>query len=109
MKKHFYKTKFLFLCTPIDIDFCVCGFLVVKLVGELDVEFGRGIGAACAAGVKCFFIHYYRQLEVEMIIGTLNFSTSVSRIYTSSLAGNIIVYMSKQGTKREEHFVFISR
>ena len=25
---------------------------------ELDVEFGRGNGAACAANVKCFFIHY---------------------------------------------------
>ena len=58
MKKYFYKTKFSFLCTTIDIDFCVCVFLVVKLVGELDVEFGRGIGAACAAGVKCFCIHY---------------------------------------------------
>ena len=58
MKKYFYKTKFSFLCTPIDIDFCVCVFLVVKLGGELDVEFGRGIGAACAPGVKCFFIHY---------------------------------------------------
>ena len=58
MKKYFYKTKFSFLCTPIDIDFCVCVFLVVKLDGEVDVEFGRGIGAACAAGVKCFFIHY---------------------------------------------------
>ena len=43
MKKYFYKTKFSFLCTPIDIDFCVCVFLVVKLGGELDVEFGRGI------------------------------------------------------------------
>ena len=58
MKKYFYKTKFSFLCTPIDIDFCVCVFLVEKLGGEVDVEFGRGIGAACAAGVKCFFIHY---------------------------------------------------
>ena len=25
---------------------------------ELDVEFGRGIRAACAPDVKCFFIHY---------------------------------------------------
>ena len=58
MKKYFYKTKLSFLCTPIDIDFCVCVFLVVKLGGEVDVEFGRGIGAACAAGVQCFFIHY---------------------------------------------------
>ena len=66
MKKYFYKTKFSFLCTPIDIDFCVCVFLVVKLVGEVDAEFGRGIGAACAPGVKfcfgnylyiCFFIY----------------------------------------------------
>ena len=61
MKKYFYKTKFSFLCTLIDIDFCVCVFLVVKLGEELDVEFGRGIGAACAAGVKCFFIHYLKQ------------------------------------------------
>ena len=60
MKKYFYKTKFSFLCTPIDIDFCVCVFLVVKLGGEVDVEFGRGIGAAHAAGVICFFIHYLR-------------------------------------------------
>ena len=25
---------------------------------ELDVEFGRGIGAILATDVKCFFIHY---------------------------------------------------
>ena len=43
MKKNFYKTKFSFLCTPIDIVFCVCVFLVVKLDVELDVEFGRGL------------------------------------------------------------------
>ena len=59
MKKYFYKTKFSFLCTPIDIDFCVCVFLVVKLDGEVDAEFGRGIGAACAAGVKYCFTHYW--------------------------------------------------
>ena len=58
MKKYFYKTKFSFLCTPIDIDFCVCIFLVVKLDGEVDAEFGRGNGAACAAGVKYCFTHY---------------------------------------------------
>ena len=63
MKKFFYKTKLSFLCTPIDIDFCVCVFLVVKLGGELDAEFGRGIGAACAPGVKCFFIHYWPGFE----------------------------------------------
>ena len=26
------------MCTPIDIDFCVCVFLVVKLGGEVDAE-----------------------------------------------------------------------
>ena len=41
MKKYFYKITFSFLCTPIDIDFCVCVFLVVKLGGELDVELVR--------------------------------------------------------------------
>ena len=39
MKKYFCKTKFSFLCTPIDIDFCVCVFLVVKL--EVDAELVR--------------------------------------------------------------------
>ena len=67
MKKYFYKTKFSFLCTPIDIDFCVCVFVVVKLVGELDVEFGRGIGAACAAGVKRFFIYYSNILRKYLL------------------------------------------
>ena len=80
MKKYFYKTKFLFLCTPIDIDFCVCGFLVVKLVGELDVEFGRGIGAACAAGVKCFF---FTLLTVQIVSGCTSYFC-----YTPSLRDN---------------------
>ena len=61
MKNFFYKTKFSFLCTPIDIDFCVCVFSVVKLGGEVDAEFGRGIGASRAAGVICFFVHYLRR------------------------------------------------
>ena len=77
MKKYFYKTKFSFLCTPIDIEFCVCVFLVVKLGGELDVEFGRGIGAARAVGVICFFCTLLTTLQwyqVTYILQSLFYS-----------------------------------
>ena len=36
--------------------FCVCVLLAVKLA----VNFGCEIGAACAAGVLCFFVHNLR-------------------------------------------------
>ena len=86
MKKYFYKTKFSFLCTLIDIDFCVCVFLVVKLdinfcgcvcvylVVKLGGGSGRGIWTRNWCGVRdwCQMLFY-------ILLGSVHRKLALSR------------------------------
>ena len=70
MKKYFYKTKFSFLCTPIDID-----FLRLRL---FSCEIGWGSGRAiwtwnwCGLRAWCQMLFYTLLVERKRV--TLKFS-----------------------------------
>ena len=63
---------------------------------ELDVVFGRGIGAATAIDVKCFFVHYlvvkiYNYVELEK---KLNFLFIIYSEEFCLKIGSLYLYLS---------------